>query len=232
MNKILLKKKRNIQLNIPKKINYSIYKTNAIIIYKELNSLYKNNQKTYKNYLKIKKNNLKFKNFFLSTYIKTIKNSISDKINKQNEILLLKYKYKNYYKTKKLKLYKKIKNYFINQIMKKGKKIQALKIFNLMLESIKIEKVKNPYTILIKAIINIIPKTYSKKRKSKSKFFNQIKKSIQWIFKETKKIKKSNPFYIKLSNEILKAYKKKGTPYNKKIENQSKFLKRRKKRGK
>uniref|UniRef100_UPI0030034BC9 ribosomal protein S7 n=1 Tax=Prototheca cerasi TaxID=2509258 RepID=UPI0030034BC9 len=230
MNKILLKKKRNIQLTLPKKLNNSIYKTNTITIYKELNSLYKNNKQTYKNYLKVKKNKLNFKNFFFSTYIKTIKSPISKNLNKNNEILLLKYKYKNYYKTKKLKIYKKIKKYFINQIMKKGKKTQALKIFNLMLEFIKIEKVKNPYTILIKAITNIIPKTYSKKQTVKNKFFSQIKKSIQWIFKETKKIKNSDPFYIKLSNEIFKAYKKKGTPYNKKIENQSKLLKRRKKR--
>lgn len=227
MNKILLKKKRNIQLKLPKFSNNSIYKTNKITIYKELNSLYKNNQKTYKNYLK---NKLNFKNFFLSTYIKTLKNPISKNLNKNNEILLLKYKYKNYFKTKKLKIYKKIKNYFINQIMKKGQKIQALKIFNLMLEFIKIEKVKNPYTILIQAITNIIPKTYSKKKRKKNKFFNQIKKSIQWIFKEIKKRKSTDPFYIKLANEIFKAYKKKGTPYNKKIENQSKFLKRRKKR--
>lgn len=99
-----------------------------------------------------------------------------------------------------------------------------------MLEYIKIEKIQNPYTILMKAITNIIPKTYSKRKRTKNKFFNQIKKSIQWIFKETKKIKSSNPFYIKLSNEIFKAYKKKGTPYNKKIENQFKSLKRKNKK--
>ena len=226
MNKILSNKKRHIKLNLSKNINNSIYRTNTTTIYKELNNLYKNNQKTYKNFTKIRKNNLNFKTFFLSTYIKTFNKKISKN---NNEILLLKYKYKNYYKTKKLKNYKRIKKFFINQIMKEGKKIKALKIFNLMLEYIKIEKVQNPYTILIKAITNIIPKTYSKKKRTKNKFFFQIKKSIEWIFKETKKIKSSNPFYIKLSNEIFKAYKKKGTPYNKKIETQFKTLKRRRK---
>lgn len=230
MNKILLKKKRKKQLKLVNFSNTSIYKTNKITIYKELNSLYQNNQKTYKNYLKNKKNKLNFKNFFLLTYIKTFKNPIYKNLNKNNELLLLKYKHKKYFKTKKLKIYKKVKNYFINQIMKKGQKIKALKIFNLTLEFIKIEKIKNPYIILIQAITNIIPKTYSKKRRKKNKLFNQIKKSIQWIFKEIKKMKNTDPFYIKLANEILKAYKKKGTPYNKKIENNSKFLKRRKKR--
>nr|YP_009705921.1 ribosomal protein S7 [Prototheca bovis]AVM80989.1 ribosomal protein S7 [Prototheca bovis] len=230
MNKILSNKKRHIKLNLSKKINNSIYRTNTTTIYKELNNLYKNNKKTYKNFIKTRKNNLKFKTFFLSTYIKTFNNKISKDSKNYNEILLLKYRYKNYYKTKKLKTYKKIKKFFINQIMKEGKKIKALKIFNLMLEYIKIEKIQNPYTILMKAITNIIPKTYSKRKRTKNKFFNQIKKSIQWIFKETKKIKSSNPFYIKLSNEIFKAYKKKGTPYNKKIENQFKSLKRKNKK--
>lgn len=229
MNKKLLRNKRNFYPRIPKELKHSIYRTNKKTIYKELNNLYKSNKKTYKNYLKIKKKDLNFKPFFLSAYIKTTKSQITQNFNKKNDILLLKYKYKNYSKIKKLKIYKKTKKYFINQIMKKGQKTKALKIFNLMLEYIKIEKVKNPYTIFIKAITNIIPKTYSRKKK-KNKFFNQIKKSIQWIIKETKKIKSSNPFYIKLSNEIFKALKKKGTPYNKKIENQSKFLKKRKKK--
>lgn len=126
--------------------------------------------------------------------------------------------------------------------MRKGKKNKALKNFTLLLEYIKNEKKTNPYLIFFEAIENITP-SFLPKKKRKISNFSKAKKSIRWVFEEiktnskNKSVKKSKKFFIQIAKEILKAFERKGTPFQKKNEmdllifSKTSFSHKRKKRG-
>lgn len=216
-NKILSKKRKNMI-----KTKSSVYNTNKYFIQNQLNHLIKNNTTLF---LRLPKNKTNLLTYFYLLY----KNQLNLKTAYSLNTFLLKF---NQSKKNNLKLHninKQIYTYFINQLLKKGNKKKAIKIFYFMLEYIKLDQKTDPLNIFIKGIKNITP-TYLPKKDNNLSTLPKAKKAIQWIFNETKKVQqkksniKQNHFYIKLAHEIIKAYYKKGNPYNKKIENDLQIL--------
>ncbi|MDI6788957.1 MAG: 30S ribosomal protein S7 [Planctomycetota bacterium] len=108
---------------------------------------------------------------------------------------------------------------FINNIMKEGKKTTAQKIFYHALEEVekKITNV-NPVEAFNKALNNVKPIMEVKSKRVGGATYQvptsvsqdrQMCLAIRWILEAVRK-KKGRPFYLKLSDELISAYKNEG----------------------
>jgi small subunit ribosomal protein S7 len=111
-------------------------------------------------------------------------------------------------------------NLFVNLLMKNGKKIKAFNIFIECLSFLKKNNIKDPIIFIDKAIYNIQPLIFLKKKTIKGRrnqvpnvYNEKVRKriGIKWIIESAKtKNSKGKPFSENLCNELIDCFNKKG----------------------
>ena len=113
-----------------------------------------------------------------------------------------------------------------NKLMKKGKKTLAHKIINQTIKEIEKKTQKYPVQIIEQAIANVTPAIEIKARRIGGAVYSipieleperGLSIAIQWILNSCNK-QSGKPYYIRLSNELIDASKKKGSAIRKREE--------------